>query len=90
MSIVRWEDPPPHGLSGMSKYSATAAALRKRPGKWALVVEGLKTSTAGSLAYQIRKGREPFAPAASFESRCVGAAGGTDARVYARYVGGES
>jgi hypothetical protein len=69
----------------MAQYSAIAAALRKRPGKWALVAEGLKTGTAGSLGYRIRTGHGPFAPVASFEARVVGAA-----KLYARYVGGES
>jgi hypothetical protein len=91
--VIRWENPPPHGNTGPrekrpSKFQAAADAMRARCGDWALLVEGITTGNAGRITNDIRNGKPyPFAPAGSFEARCVGPAGGTSSKVYARYVG---
>jgi hypothetical protein len=92
--VIRWEEPPPHGNTllprSRNKYQAAADALRGRPGEWALIAEGITTGSAGSLTNGIRTGKPSvFRPAGAFEARCVGSAGSTSARVYARYVGGD-
>lgn len=69
-------------------FADAAKTLKASPTQWALVADGLTTGYAGSLAHRIRYGKlRAFAPARSFETRCVGAAGDTDAKVYARYIG---
>jgi hypothetical protein len=90
--VIRWEEPPPHGNTlkpkPASKYQAVADALRARPGEWALIAENLPSGSAGALSNGIRIGRPSvFRPAGEFESRCVGSAGSTSAKVYARFVG---
>ena len=59
MSIVRWEDPPPHGNTNRSKsgFLAIAEELRSFPGAWAVIAEGLNPGTAGSVASRIRAGQ---------------------------------
>ena len=91
MDEIRWEEPPtarskyyPQG-----RYVAIAEALRKRPGKWAVV----SADTQGNLAGFINKGRvKGFAPAGSFEAVSRVNAGYADRNsmrftVYARFVG---
>jgi hypothetical protein len=87
--IIRWKEPPPHGNTKPkvpSKYQPHADALRRRPGRWGVVAEGMKTGTAATLSHKIRTGQGPWAPG-GFESRVVGTQGSTNAVVYARYVG---
>lgn len=94
MSVIRWEDPPEeHGNAKAkqpSKFQPIVDALRAEPGRWAVVVEGKSPGTCGGLAWRIRSGVGPFAPARSFEAKVVGPAGGQSSKVYARYIGGES
>lgn len=89
--VIRWEEPPAeHGNAKPKpplKYQAAADAMRGRPGEWALITENRASGTAGNLAHRIKNGVGPFAPAHSFEARCVGPAGGSSSKVYARYVG---
>lgn len=61
---IVWQDPPPDGRA-RNNWTAVAAALRARPGEWALVASG----ASSSLATQIRSGRRvAFGPAGSFEA----------------------
>lgn len=88
--VIRWEEPPlKHGnaRSRPSAHQPLVDALKARPGEWALIAEGKAPGSAGSLAHRIKTGGGPWGPARSFESRCVGPAGGTSSKVYARYVG---
>jgi hypothetical protein len=92
MSVIRWEEPPPHGNNKPkrpSKYQPIADALRARPGKWAVVLEDTPTGSCGTFAFKVRTGYGPFAPERSFEAKTVGPAAGRSAKVYARYVGDE-
>lgn len=79
-SGVVWEDPPPPhaGDSG-----PLAAALRARPGEWAVVYPAAKSQAA---APAIRRGMGSWAPAGSFEAISRSNEDGTF-RVYARFVG---
>lgn len=90
MSIIRWEDPPPHGSGSPGRgkqaigHELIAVQLRRKPGEWALIHE-LKAAPA--LATEINHGKlRPYQPAGSYEavSRQVDGM----FRVYARYVGG--
>jgi hypothetical protein len=89
--VIRWEQPPTeHGNAKPKpplKYQAAADALRERPGEWALLAEGKAPGTAGGMVWRIKNGVGPFAPARSFEAKCVGPAGGSSSKVYARFVG---
>lgn len=90
VSIMRWEEPPEHGNRkprGPSKFLAVADALRANPNVWAVIRENISPGTGGGLVYRIKSGVGPFAPARSFEAKCVGPAGGSASKVYARYVG---
>lgn len=61
---IVWQDPPPDGRT-VTNWNAVAAALRARPGEWALVASGVSSS----LATQIRSGRRvAFRPARSFDA----------------------
>lgn len=87
MSDLKWQDPPPNaaGRPSLTDWRAVAAALRERPGEWALVVEGVSISTATN----IKKARlVAFAPAGSFEAVARNGSNKTKrADIYARYVG---
>jgi hypothetical protein len=89
--VIRWEEPPPeHGNkrpAKPSKYQPIADALRGRPGEWAVVVENKAPGSAGNLVWRIKSGVGPFAPPRSFDAKCIGPAGGSSSKVYARYVG---
>lgn len=89
--IIRWEEPPSeHGNAKPkppAKFQAAADAMRARPGEWALIAEGKAPGTAGGMVWRIKNGVGPFAPPRTFEAKCVGPAGGSSSKVYARYVG---
>lgn len=89
MSVVRWEDPPPHGNARRDRggWGIVAEALKARPGEWAVIGEGVKHGTAGALVTRITRGQRAWwSPAGAFEAR---GRAGTDGlvTVYARYVG---
>lgn len=89
MSVIRWEDPPPHGNNKSgddSLWAPVAATLRERPGAWAVIAE-VSSGTAGAQVNRIKTGWGPFAPRGSFESRCRKVDGTFITAVYARYVG---
>ena len=94
VDVIRWEEPPKaHGNAkpgAPHKYQPIADALRARPGEWALVLDGKAPGSAGGFAWRIRNGVGPFAPARSFEAKCIGPAGGSSSKVYARFVGEEA
>ncbi|ALJ19541.1 hypothetical protein [Microbacterium sp. No. 7] len=82
MSIIKWEEPPArkYGGGSSSKWTKVIEQLKKRPGEWALVAEGVGASLAGHLK---RRGLE----AVSRNAR----EGGANASIYARWPeGGES
>lgn len=89
MSVIRWEEPPPATYGGPGKgkpvvaHELIAIQLRRRPGVWALVLEGGSHASAASL---ISHGRiRPYAPAGSFEAVARTVNGMQS--IYARYVG---
>lgn len=92
MSEFRFEEPPADGRAGRGyDHGAAAAAMRERPGAWALIRTTQTSQAARSAANLIRNGRlAAYLPAGSFEamSRTVNG----EFRIYARYVGagGES
>lgn len=99
MSNVKWQDPRNHKSAPGSRrrgwlyYAPVADALRKRPGQWALVIEGTKSKSAIT---RIRRGEfHAFRPAEDFESASrTNAMSLTDHAprydIYIRYVGKES
>ncbi|WP_413800117.1 hypothetical protein [Streptomyces iranensis] len=78
--------------TNVSKHHAIAAALKERPGEWAVVQRSVSAAGAGSTAQAIRTAKlAAYAPAGSFEavSRTVkGENGDGEHRIYARFVGG--
>jgi hypothetical protein len=90
MSVLRWEEPPSHGNTSQpdaGRWAPIAAALKERPGEWAVIAEGLKPGTSGPMVTRIKKGqRGCWAPAGAFEARGRSNGDGL-VRLYARYVG---
>ena len=88
MTTIRFEEPPADSRSS-GQYPSNGevvAALKARPGEWALIRTVSSVSSATSTAYQIRSARlSAFAPAGSFEA--VSRTTNGEYRVYARYVG---
>jgi hypothetical protein len=89
MSEFRFEELPIDGRTTTRQrheHYKAAAALRERPGEWAMVRTAATSNAARSAASQIREGRlTAYRPAGEFDatSRTVGG----EFRVYARYVG---
>ncbi len=84
MAVIRWEEPP--GIKGgpVHDWAAIAAALRSRPGQWAVVAVCRNQATAGSTAQGVRRGKyEVLGPGFEAKARTVDG----EPRVYARYVG---
>lgn len=85
MVTINWQEPPftESGPSATAKWDDVREALRKKPGKWALIAPGCTTS----LASQWRK-----SPSwAWFELTCRrGDNPRGKADIYARYVGSAS
>lgn len=71
---MKWQAPPEPKAG---KWAVITAALRERPGDWALVLEGVTTANARLL-------RKRF-PGFEFVSRQDG---GGKANIFGRYVGG--
>lgn len=82
---VVWSDPPAAaGTSATTSRQRKAAALRERPGQWAIIARG--GDNRRTLVTAIRTGKVPaFMPTHDWEavSRKVGG----EVVVYARYVG---
>lgn len=90
MSVIRWEDPPPHGNSKPKpayKYQSVVDDLRANPGEWAVVLEDVTTGTAGAMVHRIKNGWTCFLPGGAFEAVCRNGERAGRSRVYARYVG---
>lgn len=89
--VIRWEEPPPPQRAPaprlVSKYEGVAAQLRARPRQWAVIAQGVPTGSASGLAFRVRGGNGAFAPKGAYEAKFTGTKGGTDAAVYARFVG---
>lgn len=83
---LRWEEPPEQKGGPVHDWRAIGEALRSRPNEWAMAVICRNSATAGSTALLIRRGRYD-ALGSGFEA--VARTVGGEARVYARYVGGE-
>ena len=82
MTDIQWETPQDKRLG--PNFYPIAEALKKNPGEWALVMEGLtQTRTkASSTALAIRRGAyKAFKPEGHFEAKSSGG------KVWARYVG---
>lgn len=88
MSEFRFEEPPADARTtkrGHDHFKA-AAALRERPGEWALIRTTSTSQAARSAAHQIREGRiNAYLPAGDFDAVSRSAAG--EFRVFARFVG---
>lgn len=92
--VIRWEDPPErnHGTDHKPKrahdWSAIGRALRRRPGRWAVIAVCGYPTLAGATAYGVRNGTYRALPPGRYEavSRTVDG----ECRVYARYLGGAS
>lgn len=85
MSDIKWEDPPSNSRGrGSTKWRDIFAALRSRPGNWALV----HPDASASLAADIKNGRLGGAERGEFEARSV-ITNKKRARIYARYVGAD-
>lgn len=89
-TTVRFDAPAPDILRRPESRAVFAAALKDRPGEWALFGKCLTQSTASTYAWEIRNARSmgmaPFAPAGAFEAESRTLFG--EHRVYVRYVGG--
>jgi hypothetical protein len=88
-AVIRWESPPPDARGGPIRtpkrdYAPVAAALRARPGEWAVIAE-LPHAGGSSLAHRINHGVSKWRPRFSFQATARYRGGGTV--VYARYVG---
>lgn len=95
-TVLRWEAPPPdaRGKAGPKTraarrdYRGIAAALRRRPGEWAVIAEVPYVGGA-NIAHRINWGSgECWRPAGTFEATCR-YVGGTTV-VYARFLGERS
>lgn len=83
-ATVEFLGPPP---AAESKHSKIAAALRARPGEWAVVQRAATIGRAASAAQAIRSAKlSAYGPRGSYQAvaRTVGA----EHRVYARFVAG--
>lgn len=81
IEILGWEDPPPQNTRGSSgAYERVVAALRKKPGKWAVVREVAKKTAASGMGsyFQYVKTRLPGCEVVSRTQ-------GDVTRIYARW-----
>lgn len=78
---VEWQDPPADDDASLPTREALAAALRKRPGKWAIVARVDRAARAESTRDRIESGRE-YGPGFEAVIRRVG----NEHRVYARLI----
>lgn len=81
VSEIEWEDPPESNHKG--KHDAFAAALRERPGQWAV----FKRRSSSSIAKAIKEGRyRSFLPVGHYEVRNANTSD-NKSDLYIRYVG---
>ncbi len=94
-AVIRWEEPPDrkHGHGGYRpvhhRWTAIGKALAQRPNRWALVLLCDNATSAGSVAYQIRRGQYvDLLTIGEFDAVARTIDG--EHRLYARYIGGVS
>lgn len=80
-----WEEPPTR--QSTSKYDAIAAALKAKPGQWAIfkTYPAEQKSRAWGWVTRIHSGKTAAFPRGKFEARS--ATVGDEARVYVRFIG---
>lgn len=80
-----WEQPPARQTA--SKYEAVAAALKSRPGEWAIfkTYPAEQKKLAWGWVTRIHAGKTAAFPRGQFEAQS--ATSGDEARVYVRYLG---
>jgi hypothetical protein len=81
--MLTFEDPPTNESLVMTR-AEVAAALSRRPGRWAVVGRPDRVARAEAHADRINAGRE-YGP--GFEATVRAAGDRSDVRVYARKVG---
>jgi hypothetical protein len=82
MTEIKWQSPPRRSSPNASLFpEEVRAALKSRPGEWAVVHTTPTQSLAGS--WRSRYGAEGF----EFTSRAVRGSSPTQFEIYARYVG---
>lgn len=86
-STIRFEAPAPHPPRFAESLAAVAAALRARPGEWALLGRYSTSGAARQTAYEIRHGLHHAFTEGGFEAQAKTLCG--EYRVYVRYAGGE-
>jgi hypothetical protein len=89
MSEIHWEEPPKVDTRGgralREAWQTVADALRREPGRWALIATYPQRTKANNVATRIKLGQiSAFAPAGSFEALYRTVDG--ECRVYARAV----
>jgi len=86
---VRFEEPTPDVPRTTGELEAFAAALKERPGDWALMGVETTPGTARTRAWHVRSAMgnpgAAFAPAGSFETSSTVLCG--ENRIYIRYIG---
>ncbi|MCI3277465.1 hypothetical protein [Streptomyces cylindrosporus] len=85
---IRFESPAPHlPLPSAEMRDAFIAALRTRPGEWALIGQNRSPGAARQAAYALRNSLSPwtYLPGSLFETDCKTVIG--EHRVYVRYMG---
>ncbi|MFE0101193.1 hypothetical protein [Streptomyces sp. NPDC059009] len=84
---LRFEEPPPRTWrQGRVDHRAAAAALRKRPGEWAMVGTYASANAACGAAHRIKTGTyRAYVPTGTFEATTRTVDG--EARLYVRYMG---
>lgn len=81
---IEWSDPGPTASRKGSKWDATAAALKSRPGQWACIGRDVPTT----IVTTIRRGElKCFAPEGAFEAVVRNHSSRWQGDVFARYVG---
>lgn len=81
---IEFKDPPDHGNSS-ADWDGIAAALKARPGEWAVIHH----SNNNSISTRIKSGvAASFRPAGAFEARAISVRDRAKKfDIYARYVG---
>lgn len=85
MTGIVWEEPPAALRGSTAQIAAFAAALRERPGEWALYPRAISATSMGSIGTRIKAGGSAFTPAGSFDAVTRVVDG--ERRLYVRYVG---
>ncbi|MFD9445007.1 hypothetical protein [Streptomyces sp. NPDC060001] len=88
MTTIRFEDPAHHALRSDESLNVLVAALKERPGVWALLGKYGTQTVMRQTAYEIRRGLRRHFAEGGFETESKTMLG--EHRVYIRYAGGES